>query len=163
MKKGLPHMKNILVFLLVIISHITYAETLTYETSFRGIKVGASTLPEIIEEHGEPLAQVVNSNNVKYMYRSFHVTIQDSTGKVNTIIILDTNYTDLNGISVGDRRSMIEIKLRQKQRKNYLVDIDNGIIYWFRNDKVSKIVLAHRLQKANKQIKSDRANARPFI
>lgn len=156
-------MKNILIFLLVVFSHITYAETISYETSFRGIKVGASTLAQIIQEHGEPLAQVVNSNNVKYMYRSFHVTIQDSTGKVNTIIILDTSYTDLNGIRVGHHRSLIENKLRQKQSENHLVDIKNGIIYWFRNDKVSKIVLAHRLRKANKQIKWDRANARPFI
>jgi hypothetical protein len=140
-------MKRTFVALLVCFSSISLAETKTYSTMFEGIQVGTSTIADIIESHGQPISKALNSNNVKYFFRKFDITIQDSTGKVNTIIIHDPNLRDPNGISVGYSDLVVEATIKEDPVNGTITDLNKGIIYWLKNRKVKQIVIAHKIRK----------------
>ncbi len=131
----------------LISSAVNAREVLFFENSFRGIVPGETQLSEIIRVHGAPRGKQSNSNNVKYFFRGFDVTIQDKTGKTNTILVYDNKYVDKNGINVGTSKKSVMITLKQMTEKNYLVDKINGIIYWFEKSEVEKIVLVYSVLK----------------
>lgn len=135
---------NIIGLILIALSGTSLAETLTHNNSYHNIKPGHSTLSDVIETFGPPLDKKSNSNNIIYYYPNFWVTIQDKTGKVNTIIVISDDYTDENGVYVGLSQKYVEAKMSKKARRNTLSDMENGIIYWFSESKVSKIVLTYK-------------------
>jgi hypothetical protein len=148
-------MRRILCALTMCFSILSLAETKMYGTSFEGIQVGISTIAEVIEAHGHPLKKTSNSNNVKYTFHGFDITIQDSTGKVNTIIVREPNLSDPNGIRVGYSEIVVEATVNEEPRKGTITDFNKGIIYWLKNGKVERIVIAHKLWKGYKSWHSD--------
>lgn len=139
-------MRWILFLVLFCFSTVSKSDLIRYETIFEHVQVGRSTLADIIDQHGLPIDKIINTNNIKYLFDRFHVTIQDKTGRVNSIIIFDPEYKDANDISVGSSRSDVEAKFSVEAEGCYLIDELNGIVYWFENEKVSKIVLAYKLR-----------------
>jgi len=137
-------MKYFGLLLMTLSASICAGETRAYYHNFLGITPGKSTLADVIAIHESPRHKVANSNNVKYHFDGFDVTIQDTTGRANTIIIYRSDFTDPNGLSVGHSRSSVSNTLGIETSKNYLADKEKGIFYWFKNDQISKIVLAHR-------------------
>lgn len=127
------------------LSSLASAEILTHNNQYRGLKVGVSTLADVVDKFGSPTDKKINSNNVRYYYPNFHVTIQDKTGRINTIIIMTRCYQDANGIRVGFSQRVVEKAIREKRRGNAITDSIKGITYWFdQKNKVSRIVLAHK-------------------
>lgn len=142
-------MKLILVLLFLFSGFCNANDVMYYDSKYKELKVGVSTLSDIKNRFGRPKHEKPNSNNVKYYYRDFDVTIGDETGKINTIIIFDRSFRDKNNIKVGHSRSRVQKALRFKSSKQVMTDKSNGIVYWFDMDenKVSKIVLAHKLKR----------------
>jgi hypothetical protein len=138
-------MQIIFTVLLLLLSTSIFAELYVYENEYIGINTGITSKESVVLSKGEPNRKSKNSNNIKFHYEGFQVTFQDKTGKVNSIIIFDPNYLDPNGIKVGYSKVVLEAVLKSKVKDNYLVDPDKGIIYWFKEGEVSKIVLAHEL------------------
>jgi hypothetical protein len=138
-------MQIIFTVLLLLLSTSVFAELYVYENEYIGINTGITSKESVVLSKGEPNRKSKNSNNIKFHYEGFQVTFQDKTGKVNSIIIFDPNYLDPNGIKVGYSKVVLEAVLKSKVKDNYLVDPDKGIIYWFKEGEVSKIVLAHEL------------------
>ena len=143
-------MKYILFAVLALSAPFIAAEVVRYNSTFKGIQVGVSTLPDLIKRHGVPSHKTVNSNNVKYSFDRFQVTIQDKTGRVNTIIIFDPEYRDANGIRVGHSRMDVESALDAKSEHEYMIDKNNGIVYWFDYNKVNRIVLAFEMRSISR-------------
>ena len=116
----------------------------SYSTVYRGLQVGRSTLPEVIGVLGQPLSKKVNSNNVLYAFKDAAVSIQDATQRINTIIITDPGYVDVNGYSIGADYALIENDPKTLDNNNVfsktLFNRMNGVFYHFKNDHVEKIV-----------------------
>ncbi|MDP9141251.1 MAG: hypothetical protein M3O62_10720, partial [Pseudomonadota bacterium] len=94
--------RRLLVVALLCVSAFAEARSVySYSSSYEGIDVGRSTLPDVIELFGEPRSKQANSNNVRYRYRDFDVTIRDDSGFVDSIITYDPLFQDVNGHSVG--------------------------------------------------------------
>ena len=84
-------------------------QLITYENSYKGIQTGKSTLVDAINAIGaHPYSELENSNNMKYFFDTFELTIQNKTGRVNTIIVIDDKYTDPNGVKIGTRKSVVQ-------------------------------------------------------
>ena len=67
------------ILFLLIVTQWCVADVIEYESDYQGIKVGKSTIRKVIGKFGAPLEKKSYSNNVKYIFRNIHVTIQDST------------------------------------------------------------------------------------
>ncbi|MEH6579121.1 MAG: hypothetical protein V7731_18835 [Amphritea sp.] len=134
----------LVLFLLALGAHAS--DTITYDSEYYGLQVGKSTAADVIDLLGYPIEKKSYSNNVKYIFNGIHVTIQDRTGRINTIIIFENDYTDTNGIWVGSNKEEVEYRLNIYIDSDVVVDKVNGIVYWFENGQVSKIVLAHKLR-----------------
>ncbi|MEZ8142363.1 hypothetical protein [Enterovibrio sp. FF113] len=136
-------------FLLFVSSLSVYAsdDVMNYDSEYKNIKVGHSTLQSLKYHHGKAARVVELDGFTKYRYKQFDATVNHSDGKVRSIIIFDRRYKDANYLSIGESRNKVERTLRTSKSKRYLVDKENGIVYWFSNDKVSKIVLAHQLRR----------------
>lgn len=136
-------------FLLFVSSHSVHAsdDVMNYDGEYKNIKVGQSTLQSLKHHHGKAARVVEFDGFTKYRYKKFDATINHSDGKVRSIIIFDRRYKDANYLSIGESRNKVERTLRTRKSKKYLVDKENGIVYWFSDDKVSKIVLAHQLRR----------------
>jgi len=109
------------------------------------MQVGVNTYADVVTAFGPPQEKISYSNNVKYIYSDFHVSIQDETAKINTITIFDKNYIDLNGIRIGTSKSQLQATLKRKITRKYVTDRKRGIVYWISQNKVKKIVLVHQL------------------
>ena len=107
--------------------------------------MGVSGVEDVIAKFGEPKAVDRFSTNVRYTYSNFAVSIQNTPGKINSISIFDRNFTDPNGIDVGTNVKTVEKKFNLEINDDYFVDENRGIIYWFREDHISKIVFAYEL------------------
>ena len=149
-------MRKVLIFLVVVMiytfsSNVISDETVSYNSSYKGLKVRISTYQDMINIFGPP----IKSTSVKYYYPGVHVTINNKTNTINTIIIFDLSFVDVNGVSVGDEKVSVERALYERINENEIlemhgnivVDKHNGIIYWFKQNKVEKIVLAAKLLK----------------
>ena len=75
-------------FLLLLLSTKAYSELYTYNSQYQHIVTGISSIKDIENIHGQPNKVIENTNNDKYIYNDFEVTIQHSTQTVNSIIIL---------------------------------------------------------------------------
>lgn len=118
----------------------------SYSTEYKGLMVGSSTLPDVINVLGKPISKIFNSNNVNYRFDKVDVTISNATGHINTIIIYDTDYVDVNGYSVGALFDDISQNLDVRGTQAVLTEKSNGVIYWFHAERVSKIVYAAQLK-----------------
>ncbi|WP_271273757.1 hypothetical protein [Aliamphritea hakodatensis] len=125
------------------------AQIITYDTRYKGLQVGKATIADVISVLGSPHGKKANSNNVRYYFDGVHVTIQDSTGRINTIIIYDRMYVDANGIRVGEFKRDVEYVLKKRIQAPAVSDLKNGIIYWFKGGRVSSIVLAYQALSRN--------------
>ncbi|MBN3563189.1 hypothetical protein [Aliamphritea spongicola] len=125
------------------------AQIITYESKYKGLQVGKATIADVISLLGSPHGKKANINNVRYFFDGVHITIQDSTGRINTIIIYDRQYVDANGIRVGEYKQNVEYALNKRIRNRAVADLKNGITYWFENNRVSQIVLAYQAVDRN--------------
>jgi len=133
--------RSVLVFALLCASAVVEARSVhSYSSSYEGIEAGRSTLPDVIDLFGEPRSKQANSNNVRYRYRDFDVTIRDDSGFVDSIIIYDPLFQDVNGHSIGASFSDVERTPKAKRIGSTLFDTDNGVVYWFKDGRVEKIV-----------------------
>ncbi len=121
-------------------------EVRSYSSAYEGIEVGRSTLPDVIERFGEPRSKQANSNNVRYRYRDFDMTIRDSSGFVDSIIIYDPLFRDVNGHAIGASFSEVERTPDARRVGSTLFDTRNGIVYWFKDGRVEKIVYVAKAQ-----------------
>jgi hypothetical protein len=117
-----------------------------FSTEYKGLKVGSSTLSDVVNILGTPLSKIKNINNINYKFGEVDVTIQDATGRINTIIIYDPKYTDVNGYKVGTAYDVISKDLHIYEPRQTLLEKSNGVIYWFKNQRVSRIVYAAQLK-----------------
>jgi hypothetical protein len=140
-------MLNIKLFIwcLLLTSAMAIADNISYPNSYKDLYVGISTYSDVVKSFGAPHDKKLGSNNVKYIYSNFHVTIQDSTARINTIIIFDEAFVDPNKVKVGMPVKLLETKLNRKIARRVVTDRSKGIIYWIANDKVIKIVLVYEL------------------
>lgn len=134
-------------FTFVVGMHIAYADYMQYDSSYKSLKVGSSTLQSLKHHHGTPLKTVEKKNFTLYRYRDFDAAVNKSDGKIRSIIIFDRRFKDRNYLQVGDRKRSVESVLRMKIDDNVAVDRVNGIVYWFKDDRIQKIVLAHQLKR----------------
>lgn len=111
------------------------------------IDIQTDTLADIVRLYGEPIGRSETSAKLlKYDYGSFQVTaIPD--GKLNSIMIQTRDFTDQNGLSVGDRRQQVVQTIAKQaiiidSSGAWIADSQQKIIYWFDGDRVSMIVLA---------------------
>jgi len=141
--------KHLIIVGLILFSMFSYArEFVKYDITFKGVTVGESTLEEIVDKLGTPFDKTDNSNNVRYHFDGFDITIQNNTGRINTIIVQDPEFSDPNGIKIGTGKSAIKLFKRHiTDDGNVMVDYEQGIIYWLENDAVLQIVFAHQLPK----------------
>jgi hypothetical protein len=110
-----------------------------------GIEPGQTPIHMVLEILGKPREIKEHKDNIHYLYSQVKVSALKSTGRVSTVSIMDKKYTDPNGVRVGASRSTLEREFGSISHKSYFGDMEKGIIYWFRDGRVSKIVLAHKL------------------
>ncbi len=121
-------------------------EVRKYHRTFKGLQVCTSTLNDAVKVLGSPTDTKVNTNNVLYkFYDDVHITIHEKTNKIDTIIIYNRKFK-ISGNRVGDSKESVLSKLSNyKSRDNTITDYDKGYIYWFKNGRVYRIVLACNL------------------
>lgn len=116
----------------------------SYSTAYRGLQVGLATLPEVIAVLGPPQTKKVNSNNMRYAFKDVDVTMENATHRINTIIITEPGFVDVNGYFIGAAHSVLEVDPRILRDNNFfsdsLIDQANGVVYHFKNDHVVEIV-----------------------
>jgi len=141
-------MKLKIIFFTILFASNCYAAIKNFHNEYENIIPGRSTLEDVIDNLGAPKSKIANSNNVKYIFEKVEVTIQDATGLVNTIIINnDYEFEDKNGVKLGDSTTKFENKTnRTVGDKSALGDCRNGYNYWFKNNKVDRIVLGHSMR-----------------
>lgn len=111
------------------------------------IDIQTDTLADILRLYGEPIARVETSTGLlKYDYGAFQVTAVPD-GILNSIMIQTSDFTDQNGLSVGDRRQRVTQAVAKQaliidSSGAWMADSQQKIIYWFDDNKVSMIVLA---------------------
>jgi len=135
-------MKYLAVVSFLLFSSTVIADTVTYNTVFEGVQVGASTLEDVVERFGKPSSNEKFDTHEMYYYSRFEISIRHSTGKINSILVIDPDYVDPNKISIGKSIRDIESQFNITIVGNYFVDSSKGIIYWFLDGHVSYIVLA---------------------
>lgn len=119
------------------------AETMLYDSEYQGLKVGQSSIDDMLKKFGKPHKITNYGHNIHYHFKHLKVTALAATGKVHTIAIRDENYIDVNGIKVRLSTMVLEATLKKKTTENYLADTKAGIVYWLKDNKVETIVLAH--------------------
>jgi hypothetical protein len=117
-----------------------------FHTRYRGLEVGESTLNEVVDLLGEPIA-IVNQNR-NYRFDGVEFTFSGGKGTINTIIIKDEHYIDVNGYKIGTLYNEIVQNPNVQVSGGsgmVLVERSNGVVYWFTNGQVSKIVYGAQL------------------
>jgi hypothetical protein len=112
----------------------------SYDLSYKGLQVGRATLADAVRLFGEPRSKKVNSNNVRYRFRDLDVTIKDESGMVDTLVIYDPVFRDVNGYVIGTDYADVARTTDIRKVKNTLFDRANGVVYWFKKGRVSAIV-----------------------
>ena len=120
--------------------------------SLEYLDVSAEGIDVIIARYGQPIKiSTAGSAYSKYHYSRFHVTAYKRSGRLNSIIIFSKSYVDTNGISIGDsERKLLDTipkgNLKTDSPSLYYGDMKENIVYWLKNGRVSKIVLAAQLR-----------------
>lgn len=120
------------------------AEIFIYEGKYEGIQVGVSSKNQVVNLKGKPIRKSVVLSDETFHYDGFQIRFDRNT--VSTISIVNPEYSDPNGISVGFSQIVLEAVLKSEVVKDTLVDKNKGIIYWVENGVVSKIVIAYKLK-----------------
>ena len=135
-------------FLIIIFStnYCHSREVRKYHRTFMGLQVCVSTLNDVVKVLGAPTDTKINSNNVLYKFENgVHVTIQNKTNKINTIIINNRKYK-VSGNRVGDSRDSVLPKLSDySYDSNTISDYEKGYTYWFKDGKVYRIVMGCKM------------------
>jgi hypothetical protein len=135
-------MKYLIYFVLIIASFSANAERIQYHSTYKGLQVGHSRLSDAMDLFGEPKDVRKIQNNAQYRYPGFDINFTDDIPTIMSIAIYDTAYVDVNHIKVGMHKSVVEDTFSQTIQNDYFVDKTNGIIYWFRDNRISRIALA---------------------
>ncbi len=98
---------------------------------YRGLTPGISTLQDTLRLLGKPVAKVYSDDRIVCKYRSVQVSIPKKSGKVQYILIFDTEFRDVNGFRLGSSYSEIRKKLNNDGAGNSIVDLNKGIGYIF--------------------------------
>ena len=114
-----------------------------YTNKYKGIFAGVTSRGTVIGRFGDPVNE---KSSGRYSFNGGFDLTFDKQGRVNTIIIYNSTYTDRHGMKVGmsvDELSEIDdIEIRSSNA----VDTKYGIVYWFdKQNKISEIVLASKL------------------
>lgn len=114
-----------------------------FAPKFKGLTVGHSTKKDVISVLGKPTGMTNNGRN--YLFGNIEMTIRSGKGGINSIIIHDKDFIDLNGYKIGTHYDTIKNNSNVKYPGRTLIERSNGIIYWFKDKRVSKIVYASGL------------------
>ncbi|MFA6010216.1 MAG: tetratricopeptide repeat protein [Desulfobacteraceae bacterium] len=140
-------------------------EVRTYKSVYRGVEVGRTAHDDVVQVLGEPRNRSTQAGYIKLYYQDVDITVNNNTGKVNSIIIYDPSYLDSNGIRVGSSRELILSRVDEKRETTFndgkfswitITDFKKGISYWINagTGKLEKIVLAHQLRIPGSKEKS---------
>ncbi len=121
-------------------------EIIEYHNEYKGLIVTKSTLTDAISVLGNPVKMGQVSKTVRYRFKGVDITAYSDTGLINSIIIYDKLYVDDNGISVGNNFDSVKQLPEIKILTTTIFDPKNGIVYWFNENRVTKIVLVGRAQ-----------------
>lgn len=116
-----------------------------YSLEYQGLSPGKTSYEQLISKFGRG-EQDKSKFGLKINYELFDVTFSVSQNKINTIIVYDHSYLDINGLKIGD--SVSEFKMRKPcfiYRKSTVTDFEKGQVYWISDGKISKIVLSSDL------------------
>jgi hypothetical protein len=112
-----------------------------YKNSYFGLILGVSKIEDVEKVVGKSL-ELVGKN--KYFFSKYVLVTFSENDLLNTIIITDESYRDLNGIIVGAVKSkVLELDgVKGNCFDRSCLDENNGIAYWFdESNIVTKIVL----------------------
>lgn len=138
-------MRFILFLVLAFSAVSSNAELIRYHSNYKGVEVGSSTLADVMNIHGDPRKVRKFKDNARYYFFGFDINVSDYKQTVNSIVIFDPKYRDVNNIKVGFPLEIVENQFKQSIKADYFVDKPNGIIYWFDRGVVSYITLASEL------------------
>ncbi|OED40522.1 hypothetical protein AB833_12005 [Chromatiales bacterium (ex Bugula neritina AB1)] len=111
-----------------------------YRNKYQNLITGVSTFEDTASALGDPISRESFS---KYRY-SGDIEIVFKNKVIMTVIIKDSNYTDVNGISIGADKGDIDSLegIEKRQFKTSTMNLTNGSIYWYdAENKVNRIVL----------------------
>ncbi len=122
-------------------------EIIEYHNEYKGLIVTKSTLKDAVSILGKPNKIGKINKTAKYRFKGVDITVYSDTGLINSIIIYDQLYVDNNGISVGSEFDLVKKLSDIKIIGETIFDQKNGIVYWFKTNLVTKIVLVSRAKK----------------
>lgn len=114
-----------------------------YTHSYNGLILGVSKIEDVERGAGKSL-ELVGEN--KYFFSKYVFVTFSENDLLNTVIITDESYRDLNGIFVGAVKSkVLELDgVKGNCFNSGCFDEHNGIVYWFDESSiVTKIVLVN--------------------
>lgn len=133
--------------LILLVSLESYAETREYLNRYRELYTGVTPIYEMLEYLGDPDEIIGSKDNVHYFYQNLYVTALKSTGRIDSITIIDRSYIDPNGMSISSHvLELMEVVGEKKEIRPTDVseywDTNKGIIYKFNQfGLVAEIVL----------------------
>lgn len=128
-------------------------ETIEYHNEYKGLIVNSSTLNDVISILGHPARRSQVNKTVIYSFNGVDISVYSDTGLINSIIIHDKSYIDDNGIRVGDEFDSVKYLQEIIIVDSTIFDQKHGIVYWFRKNHVTKIVLVGKVNKITKNEK----------
>ena len=131
----------ILAVLFLLFSSLVSADVREYSLEYHGLFPGRTSYDQLVSKFGKG-DQDESQYGWKMSYGLFDVTFSISRKKINTIIIYDHSYVDINGLKVGDPVSKVKSQYPCFVfRKSTITDFSKGPNYWVNDGKISKIVL----------------------
>lgn len=112
-----------------------------YKNSYIGLILGVSTIEGVEKIAGKSLEPV---GKQKYFFSKYVLVTFSENNFLNTIIITDESYRDMNGIIIGAAKlKVLELDgVKGNCFYRSCLDENNGIAYWFdESNIVTKIVL----------------------
>ena len=123
----------LLIFLLTVFSLCTFT-TAGIRFSYKGLNPGISTINDAARILGKPTSKILASERTVYKYPFITVTSQKRSEKIESIIVDDPNFRDVNGFGIGMRQTSISDALKVNPVGNAITDKTNGIVYILNED-----------------------------
>lgn len=113
-------------------------------SSYKGLIPGYSTLEDTYQILGKPVSIKTAGKGKNYHFKNVVVNFAGSEEIINTIqIVKDFSYVSPNGISLNQHLARVTRSIKNPIIKNNVViDTTQGVIYWLKDEKVKRIVLA---------------------